>query len=73
MNVSERFQKLAQQVQTREYWEMRVKQDYPDRDVTIRIVEGSITFIGLARYESDRLLGRLWPMPVSTVLHCSPN
>ncbi len=73
MNLNERFQRLAQQVQTREYWEMRVKQDYPDRNVTIQITDGSITFIGLARYESDRLLGRLWPMQTPAHLHCSPN
>ncbi|WP_428657752.1 hypothetical protein [Runella sp.] len=62
MNFSERFQKLAQQIQTREYWEKRVMLEYPDRNVTIQIVDGSITFTGLARYESDRLLGWIWPM-----------
>lgn len=62
MNFTERFQKIAQQIQTREYWEKRVQQEYPDRDVTIQIVEGSITFIGLARFESDRLLRWVWPM-----------
>lgn len=73
MNFSERFQMLAQQIQTDEYWKNRVKQEYPDRNVTIQIVEGSISFTGLSRYESDRLLGKIWPIQSSTLLHCSPN
>jgi hypothetical protein len=73
MNFSERFQMLAQEIQTGEYWKKRVKQEYPDRNVTIQIVDGSITFIGLTRYESDRLLGKIRPIQSSTHLHCSPN
>lgn len=73
MNFSERFQMLAQQIQTGEYWKKRVKQEYPDRNVTIQIVEGSITFTGLTRYESDRLLSVIWPIQTSAPLHCSPN